>query len=124
MVLLAVVLGEAEPPGPGLAGIQAQLTHEGPDELGTARHTPSHEIGVDPSVPLGPVGIVKGFGDERFELLAPFRGRRRWPCFPFVESRAGHFQKWAHPDDRERGCGVRDAGCVLCVDELEPVAHR
>ncbi|MCW2861982.1 MAG: hypothetical protein JWP48_3690 [Actinoallomurus sp.] len=86
VVLLAVAAGEAEPPRPGLTWLQAQLTHEGPDKLGTAANAPGHQVGVDPPVPVGSVGIVKRCADERFEFLATFRGRRRRPGPPFAEA--------------------------------------
>src|ERR1039457_7610254 len=85
-VLLAVALGECEPPEPRLARLQAQLTHEGPDELGPARHAPACQAGVDPPVPVGPVGVVEGPGNEQLEFLTPFRCSRSRPSTPFVES--------------------------------------
>jgi len=58
-VLLAVALGEAEPPGPWLAGLQAQLTHHRPHQLGPGRHAPGREVRVDPPVPVRPVRPVR-----------------------------------------------------------------
>src|ERR1039457_761548 len=124
-VLLAVALGEAEPPGPGLAGLQAQFTHEEPDQLRPARHTPACQVGVDPPVPVGPVRVVEGPGNEQLEFLTPFRGSRRRPGPPAVKSRTGDLKPRAHLHYRRRLNIVRGrAGCVLRVDELELVAHR
>jgi hypothetical protein len=47
VMLLAVLLGEAVRPGPGLTGFQAQLTHNRPGQLGPAGHVPADQVGVD-----------------------------------------------------------------------------
>ena len=52
VVLLAVALGEAEPPRPRLAGLQAQLAHDGPDQFRPGGHAPGNEVRVDPPVPV------------------------------------------------------------------------
>jgi hypothetical protein len=127
VVGLAVVVGEAEPPGPGLARLQAQLTHEAADELGSAPHVPAGQVGMDPAVAVGAVGVGERLDDEQLEFFAPAGGGRGRPVSPFVESGARHLQECAHLDDGQRGFGVRGVrgvGCVLYVDELELVAHR
>ena len=53
-VLLAVALGEAEPPRPRLAGLQAQLAHDGADQPRPGRHAPGRQVRVDPPVPVRP----------------------------------------------------------------------
>ena len=60
-VLLPVGLGEADPPGPGLAGLQVQLTHLRPHQLRPGRHAPGHEIRVDPALPVRAVRIIDDF---------------------------------------------------------------
>ena len=51
VVLLPVALGEADPPRPRLAGLQAQLTHQRPHQLRPGRHPPGHQVRVDAAVP-------------------------------------------------------------------------
>src|ERR1700730_9317683 len=58
-VLLAVALGEAEPPRPGLAGLQAQVAHYRAHELRPGRHAPGREVRVDPAVPVRPVRFIE-----------------------------------------------------------------
>ena len=58
-MLLAVALGQAEPPRLRLAGHEVQLAHDGPDELGPGRHAPGREVRVDPPVPVRLIRVVK-----------------------------------------------------------------
>jgi hypothetical protein len=58
-VLLAVALGEAEPPRPWLAGLQAQLTHQGPHQLRPRGHTPVRQVRVHPPVPIRLIRIIE-----------------------------------------------------------------
>ena len=68
-MLTPVLLGEVEPPGPGLAGLQVQLTHDASDELWPARHAPPRELRVDAPITVGFVGNRECIGDEQ---LQPF----------------------------------------------------
>ena len=52
VVFLAVARGEADPPRPGLAGLQAQLPHHRPDQLRPGRHAPGRQVRMDPPVPV------------------------------------------------------------------------
>ena len=75
VVLLAVALSEAEPPGPRLAGLQAQLTHQRPDQLRPGRHAPAREVRVDPPVAVRLIRISEGLLHVQREYPAPFHGR-------------------------------------------------
>jgi hypothetical protein len=55
VMLLAIALGEAEPPRPRLAGLQAQLAHHRPHQLRPGRHAPGRQVRVNPPVPVGPI---------------------------------------------------------------------
>src|SRR6185312_10139724 len=52
VMLLAVALGEADPPRPRLARLQAQLAHQRPHQLRPGRHAPGHQVRMDPPVPV------------------------------------------------------------------------
>jgi hypothetical protein len=62
VVRLAVLLGERVPPGPRLAGLQAELAHEPADQLGAALLAAADQGLVQPTVAvLGVVGVEQGF---------------------------------------------------------------
>jgi hypothetical protein len=96
VVFVAVLLGQAGSPGAGLAGLQAQLTHDGADELGAAGHAGAGELGVDAAVAVGLVGGTEGVGDQDGELLASLGGRGVRAPAPVEETRRGHVQPCAH----------------------------
>jgi len=75
VVLTPVLLGQAGPPRTGLTGLQAQLTHDAPHELGTAGHTPPRKLGVDASIAVGLVGKPECVGDQRCQLFSSLCGR-------------------------------------------------
>src|ERR1022692_3424967 len=75
VVLLAVALGEAEPPRPRLAGLQAQLTHDRPDQLRPGRDAPARQVRVDPAVPVRLIRIAERLPHIQREYPAPFHGR-------------------------------------------------
>ena len=60
-MLLSVLLGQRVPPGPGLAGLKAQLAHEPADQLRAAPLAAVHERLVDAAVAVFLVaGIEEG----------------------------------------------------------------
>src|SRR5260370_40118931 len=85
VMLLAVALGEADPPGPRLAGLQAQLTHQRPHQLRPGRDPPGHQVRVDPAVPVRVIRILEGLFYIQREYPAPFRRRRFRRVPPFIE---------------------------------------
>src|SRR5258708_20260504 len=52
---LPVLLGQRVPPRPRLAGPQAQLAHEGADQLGPAPSPPPTQAALHPPLPLSPL---------------------------------------------------------------------
>src|SRR3954452_2116975 len=66
----AVLLGQAGPPRPWLAGPQAQLAHDAADELRSAGHAPAGQLGVDAAVAIGLVGGLERLADQCAESLA------------------------------------------------------
>ena len=58
-VLLAVALGEAEPPRLRLARIQAQLAHHRPHQLRPGPHAPGHQVCVHAPVPVCPIRFIE-----------------------------------------------------------------
>src|SRR5215471_8786970 len=56
--------GGGRPPRPGLAGDQAQLAHQGTDQLQARPHAPPAQLPPHSPVPVGPVGIVEGLPDQ------------------------------------------------------------
>ena len=58
-VLLPVALGEAGPPRPRLAGHQAQVMHDGADQLRPGRHAPDRQVRMDPPVPVRLIGVIE-----------------------------------------------------------------
>ena len=84
----SVLLGEVEPPGPGLAGLQVQLAHDAPDELGPAGHAPPGELCVDASVAVGFVGHRECVGDEHASVVPVVR----------LVNDAGRFFQSKNPD--------------------------
>jgi hypothetical protein len=58
-VLLAVTLGEADPPRPRLAGLEAQVPHDRPDQLRPGGNAPGRQVRVDAAVPVCAVGILE-----------------------------------------------------------------
>jgi len=81
VVFLAVAFGKAEPPRPRLAGLQAQLTHRRPGQLQPGRHTPGHQVRVDPAIPVRVIEILERLPDIQREQPAPFR-RSRFRLIP------------------------------------------
>src|SRR6266851_6080425 len=74
VVLLAVALGEAEPPGLRLAGLQALLAHELPDELGAGLLATAGQGDVHAPVPVFLVVRLEKRFYLYFQQLPPFRG--------------------------------------------------
>ena len=64
MVGAAVLLGQGGSPRAGLAGLQAQLTHDAADQLGAAGHAGAGEVGVDAAVAVGLVGVLERLADQ------------------------------------------------------------
>ena len=59
--------------GRWLAGHQAQLTHQGTDQLRARPHAPAGQLPPHPPVTVGPVGVVKSLLDQELEFLPSFR---------------------------------------------------
>lgn len=74
-MLAPVLLGEVEPPGPGLAGLQVELTHDAADELGAAGHAPPRELGMDAPVTVGLVRDREGVDHEHLQSFTSVRGQ-------------------------------------------------
>jgi hypothetical protein len=85
---------------PGLARRQVEHAHEVTDRPGPDLHARPGQRGVDPPVPLRPVGTCEHVGDQHLQLLAPGRGRRHGPRHPFIEARPPHTCPGAHAGDR------------------------
>ena len=75
MVLAVVLLGEVEPPRPGLAGLQVQLAHDAPDELRPTGHAPPRQLGMDAPIPVGFVGHRESVGDEQLQSFPSLVGQ-------------------------------------------------
>ena len=82
----AVVLGQARPPRPRLARHQALVTHDGADQLEPGRDAPTAQLGMDPTVAVGLVGIGEDLHDQRRQLLPSPSGRRYFAAFPGEKS--------------------------------------
>src|SRR4029077_16607653 len=113
------------PPRPRLAGLQAQLAHDGADQLRPGRHAPRHQVRVDPPVPVRVIRIPERLLHIQRQYPASFRRRRFRRVPPFVEPGAGHLHPDAHFHDRRHVLMVRfPVSRILRVDELEFLGHR
>src|SRR6266851_4258427 len=117
--------GGLRPPRPRLAGHQAQLPHQGTDQLRPGSHAPAPELGVHAAVAVGAIGVLERLADQQPELFPPFRRDALRPGPPFIESGPGYLKPRAHPRDRPSAGLIRGRdGGVLHIDELIHVAHR
>src|SRR5487761_338353 len=118
------LLRRGRPPGPRLAGHQAQRPHQAADQLGAGRDAPAGELLSDAPVPVGAVRILERPRDQQLQFLLPFRGGAVRSRPPLIESRFRYSQPPAHAHN---GGSMTPAGgrvSALRVDELIHVAHR
>src|SRR5713101_216463 len=120
---LALLRGD-RPPRPRLAGHQAQLPHQLPDQLGAGHGALPGELGRDTPVAVGGIGVVEYPLDDKSQLLPPFRGDAIRAGPPLIESRLRYSQPPAHAHDRGSSAGSGGRRSVLGVDELIMIAHR
>src|SRR5262249_26482003 len=73
------LLGQRAPPWPGLAGLQAQLTHELADQLVAGLLAAADQGSVHAPVPVFGVVRLEERPDLDFQQLASFRGRALRP---------------------------------------------
>src|SRR6266545_1675221 len=119
-----ILVGQAVPPGPRLTGHQAQLAHQGADQLrGTGVARPQQR-GVDPPVTVRLVRQLENHHDQLFQFLPARCGRRLRPAPPLVIAGAGNPQPLAHLHDGVLGPATRPEGAFLRVDELVPSFYR
>src|ERR1035438_7597391 len=117
--------GGSGAPWPRLAGHQAQLPHQGADQLRPGTHAPAPELGVHPAVTVGAVGVLERLEDQQPEFFPPFRRDALRPGPPFIESGPGYLKPRTHPRDRPSAGLIRGRdGGVLHIDELIKLAHR
>ena len=88
--LAAVVVGEAGPPRSGLAGDEAQVTHDGADEFGAGGDAAAGELGVYAAVAVGLVGVGEDRLDQGCEFGPAGGGGRLWASFPVEEPGRGY----------------------------------
>ena len=95
-------LGQAVPPGLGLAGLQTQLTHQGTDGFGAAGDAVAAQVGVDTPIAVGAVGGVGGVGGvekdtrcSRYLFAAASSSGLFFPS-PFLVPRSGYVEPYAH----------------------------
>src|SRR5680860_1446990 len=69
-------LGEAVPTGPRLASHQARCTHQGADQLSAGLDALPAQLGVNPPVAVGLVGVVEDLLDQRGQRHPSLGGRR------------------------------------------------
>ena len=69
---LALLCG-GRPPRPRLAGDQAELAHQGTDQLQPGVRAPAGQLPPDAPVPIGAVRIVECLGDQKLKFLPSFR---------------------------------------------------
>src|SRR4051794_12280615 len=108
--------GGGRPPRPRLTGLQAQLAHQVAHQLRAGRDAAADQLGVDPPMTVGAVGVVEDGGDQRLEVLAAAGGGRGRPVPPLVEPGRRHPHPLAH---LANGIDI-----LLRVDELVSGAHR
>ena len=72
------------PPRPRLAGHQAQLPHQGADQLQPGAHAPAGQLGVHAPVPVGAIGIIECLPDYELQLFPAFRRCAFRPRPPFI----------------------------------------
>src|SRR5512135_691729 len=118
------LLSGGGPPGPRLAGHQAQLPHQRPDQLQPCLHAPARELQRDPAVAIGAVGVFERFGYQQFKFPPPFRGRAVWTGFPFVKTGPGYLQPAAHLRDRRSAGRIPGHDGILRLDERILLADR
>src|SRR5215218_8346255 len=99
VVLGVVGGGEAVPPGSRLAGLQAKLTHQRPDQLGSAVDTVVGQVGVNAPVTVGAVGCLEEMDDEFLELCTPAGGGGFGFVPPVVIPGSGYACPQAHLHD-------------------------
>src|SRR3954468_3908810 len=104
------------PPGPRLAGLQAQLAHQLADQLGAAGHAGAGQRGMDAPVAVGAIGVVEDRLDQRGKIGAAAGGGRGRSVAPLVEPRRRHSGPRAHV--------AHGVVVLLRVDELVACAHR
>ena len=114
------------PPRPRLAGHQAQLPHQRPDQLQPGLDAPAGQLQSHPAVPIGTVGdtanaFAKSAASARFPC---FPGRGLWPGPPFVKAGAGYPQPGAHLGDRRSARRFCGHGGILRLDKTVLLAHR
>src|SRR6266498_3210925 len=119
-----ILVGQAVPPGPRLAGHQAQLAHQGTDQLQGAGVAAAPQRGVDPPVAVRLVRQLENHRDQLFQFLPACRGRRLRPAPPLVIAGTGNPQPLAHLHDGVLGPATRPEGAFLRVDELVPRFYR
>src|SRR5207244_2097659 len=105
-----------QPPRSWLAGDQAQLPHQGADELGAAGHAAAVEFGVDTAVAVRFIEFVEDLLNEFLESGPAAGGDRVGPTAPFVVSRF----RDVHPVEH----AYKRVVVLLAVDELELLGHR
>jgi hypothetical protein len=119
-----VLVGQAMPPGPRLARLQAQLAHQRPDQFQGAGVAGAQQRGVDPPVAVRLVRQLENHHDQLFQFLPACRSRRLRPAPPLVIARTGNPQPLAHLHDGVLGPAVRSQSAFLRVDELVPSLYR
>ena len=59
---------------PWLRGLQAQLMHDGTDRGAACPHAVLLQVGLDPSIPVNAIGVLKSILDHDTELFPPHPG--------------------------------------------------
>src|SRR5690606_32090771 len=66
------------------------------NRFGICCRSPARQLGMNPPVTVGAVGVVETESDLRGQYFTPTRGGRRLTAAPCVEARSGHFRPTAH----------------------------
>lgn len=116
--------GGAHPGAARLAGDQAGLAHQGPDQVRAAREPPADQDRVDPPVPVPPIVLDEHVLDHRPQLHPSSCRRRLGSGSPIVIPRPRHTQPRAHLFHQIARQPVLVHSGPLRVDELILRRHR
>lgn len=106
-------LSEAEALRLWLAGLKTQLAHEPADQFQARGDAPTVQLGMNASIAVGTVGLLKCFPDECLQFLAPLGRSGFRTGSPVVVAGFGHAEPTAHELNAVRSSRISSMNSYL-----------